>query len=234
MGVDTLKIFLKIISISFLLIACVSDSKKTEEKKEIFLEGNPSQVNAKFAQKYFKDYEFTKALKHDLLQLEIDLKYYKEESLEIALDYNNIGLDYDELKNHKKALEYYLKSMKIDEIVLDKNSTERSTTYYNVASSYDALGEYDNAIKYYAKALAIDKVKLGIDHKNVLAEYEKLAIAYEKISKFNNSLRYWKNALRYKEHEYGKYDLDTNETRAEVLKLEKIVKAEKELLKKIK
>ena len=214
-----------------LFVACNKEEKKVEK---VFLEGNASEENYTIAQKYFDEGKYEKALEFHLLQLEEDLKYYEELSLEIALDYNSIGLDYGELKNHEKALEYYLKTMKIDEIVLDENSIERSTIYYNVASSYDALGEHHNAIKYYAKALAIDKVQLSIVHKDVLAEYEKLAIAYEKISKFNNSLRYWKKALRYKEHEYGKYDLDTNETRAEVLKLEKIVKAEKELLKKIK
>ena len=227
------KTFTFLLLIFPLLFTACYEEEPTKPKR-VLLKGEPSEENYTLAQKYFENGEYEKALAFHLKQLEEDSKYYADESLEIALNFNNIALDHDALENYEKALTYYVKTMAIDEKILEHNSTERSSTYYNVASAYDALGEHHNAIKYYAKALAIDKVKLGVYDEDVLAEYEKLAIAYEKISKFNNSLRYWKKALSYKEHEYGKYDLDTNETRAEVLKLEKIVKAEKELLKKIK
>jgi preprotein translocase subunit SecA/nephrocystin-3 len=201
------------------LTACNGENKEPLKPKKVLLEGNSSEENYNLAQKHFKNGEYEKALEFDLKQLTEDLKYYEEISLEIALDYNNIGLDYDELKNHEKALEYYLKTMKIDEITLETNSTERSTTYYNMASSYDALEEYDKAVNYYIKALKIDKVRLGKYHEDILAEYENLAIVYEKNSKLNSSLRYWKKTLDYKVHEYGMYDLDTNETRAKVEEL---------------
>ena len=210
---------------SIFFSACFDEKKETLVPEKILLEGTPSEENYKLAQKHFHDGEYEKALAFDLKQLEEDLKYYEEVSLEIALDYNNIGLDYDELKNHKKALEYYLKTMKIDETTLESNSTERSTTYYNVASSYDALEKYRKAISYYLKALKIDKVNLGVYHEDVLAEYEGLAIAYEKVSKENASLRYWKKTLEYKVHQYGMYDLDTNETRVKVEELKTKIEA---------
>lgn len=206
--------------ITFLFTACYDEPNKPLKPKKVLLEGNVSEENYKLAQKYFSEGEYDKALEFHLKQLAEDLQYFEDDSLEIALDYNNIGLDYDELKNYEKALEYYLKTMKIDEHTLDQNSTEHSTTYYNVASSYDALEQYHKAIKYYVKALHIDKVVLGEYHEDVLAQYESLAIIYEKISKFNASLKYWKKALRVKEHLYGKIALDTNETREKVEELQ--------------
>jgi len=204
---------------TLLLTACYDNQKEPLKPKKVLLDGTASEENYNLAQKHFSEGEYDKALEFHLKQLEEDLKYYEDLSLEIALDYNNIGLDYDVLKNYEKALEYYLKTMKIDEIILDKNSTERSTTYYNLASSYSALDKYTNAIKYYLKALAIDKSILGAYHENLLAEYEGLAMAYENKSKLNSALRYWRKSLDYKEHQYGKYDLDSNETRAKVAEL---------------
>ena len=215
--------------VTFFFTACNFGEKEPLEAKKILLEGNASEENYTIAQKHFIDGEYEQALAFHLKQLEEDLKYYEEVSLEIASDYNNIGLDYDELKNYEKALEYYLKTMKIDEIRLEQNSTERSTTFYNVAAAYDALEQYSNAIKYYEKALAIDEMLQGVYHPDILAEYEGLAIAYKNILKPTLSLKYWKKSLAFKEHEYDKYSLDTNETREKVEELEEQLK-EKNLL----
>lgn len=212
------------------LTACNDEHKEPLTPKRVLLEGNASIENHNHAQIYFKEGEYEKALEYDIKQLEEDLKYYKEISLEIASDYNDIGLDYDEIKNYDKALEYYLKTMKIDEVVLEENSTECATTFYNVAATYDALHQYSNAIKYYSKALIIDESLLGAYHPEVLAEYESLALVYEHISKYKLSLKYWKKSLAFKEHEYDKYSLDTNETREKVVSLEKEL-TEKPLIK---
>ena len=220
--------FIFLLFFTFLFTACYDEHKESIKSKKVLLEGTASEENYHLAQKHFSEGEYKQALAFHLKQLEEDLKYYVDDSLEIASDYNNIGLDYDELKNYEKALEYYLKTMKIDEIRLEENSTERSITFYNVASSYDDLEQYSKAIKYYLKALEIDEKLLSEYHENLLAEYEKLAIAYKYILKPKLSLTYWKKSLDYKEHEYGKYTLDTNETR------EKVEELKTRLMKKIK
>lgn len=212
----------------FFFIACNEEQKASKTLTQTPLEANASEENYHLAQKHFNEGEYEKALAFDLKQLEEDLKYYEAMSLEIALDYNNIGLDYDELKKPKKALEYYLKTMKIDNIRLEENSTERSSTYFNIATTYNNLGEYAKAIDYYLKALKIDEKSLGKEHPEVLAEYESLAIVYGNFLKPNLSLKYWKKSLGYKEKKYGKYSLESNETREEVSKLEE------RLMKKIK
>ncbi len=200
--------------------ACDTQNKNEVKEKKVLLQGTADETSYNTAQKFFKFGEYDKALEFHLKQLDEDLKYYEENSLEIALDYNNIGLDYDELKNYPKALEFYLKTMKIDELTLEKNSTERSTTYYNVAASYDELQKYQEAIYFYLKALEIDEKVLGSEHENVWSEYEKLAFAYEQESNLTASLNYWQKSLTYMEHHFGKYALESNETRAKIKEIE--------------
>ena len=206
---------------SFLFTACFDGLEESKGVLKTLLKGEPSEKNYEFSQQYFEEGKYEEALKFDIKQLEEDLKYYKDESAEIALDYNNIGLDYDELKNYKKALEYYIKAMKIDDITLESNSTERSTTYYNAAASFGALKRYDEALNYYFKALKIDNVGLGHYHDDVLAEYEEIAVIYEKTNKVKLAIEFLEKALELKEHVYGNEDERTYETRLKIKELEK-------------
>lgn len=174
---------------------CFDNKGEVKETKTVLLKGEPSEKHSLLAQKYFEEGEFQKSLEEDKKQLVEDLKYYKEQSPEIALDYNNIGLDYDELKEYANAIEYYKKAMKIDEKTLEENSTERSTTYYNFASSNDALGNYDKALEYYLKALNIDKVGLGEFSRDVLGEHEDIAKLYEKMGKIALAIEEYQNII---------------------------------------
>ena len=209
---------------SLFFTGCNAEEKESIKTSKVLLKGTPNEDNYQLAQKYFAEGENEKALAAQLKQLEEDLKYYADDSLEIALTYNDIGLVYDELKEYEKAIEYYTKTIKIDEVRLGSNSTERSTTFFNIALSYDKLKEYDQAIEYYLKALKIDELLLGTNHEDVLAEYEGLAESYEHVSKVNLSLKYSKKALAFKEYNYGKEDLRTKEARAEVEAKEKKIK----------
>ena len=204
--------------------ACSSETEDIKDEIVTLLKGKPSEKNYDLSQKYFDEGDYEKALKHDILQLEEDLKYYKKQSSEISLDYNNIGLDYDELKNYSKALEYYKKAIKIDEITLESNSTERSTTYYNIASTYDSLDNYDEALKYYFKALEIDKVGLGLYHEDVLAEYEDIATVYEKTDKPQKALVYLEKALEFNLHEHEENSDEVAESKAKIEELKKKIK----------
>ena len=204
--------------------ACSDDKNSTKETKTTLLKEEPSGKHAELSQKYFEEGEFKKALDEDKKQLAEDLKYYKKQSPEIALDYNNIGLDYDELKEYTKAIEYYKKAMEIDEKTLDKNSTERSTTYYNFASSNDALGNYDEALKYYLKALNIDKIGLGEFSRDVLDEYENIAKIYEKIGKIDLSIEYYQNIVDIIAHSSNSKSKRAKRIKAKIEALKKRLK----------
>ena len=206
------------------VVGCNENSEQKELISQPLLKGEANQSNYEMAQKFFDEGDYKQALAYDMKQLEVDLKYYKEESVEISLDYNNIGLDYDELKEYNKALEYYGKAMKIDNVVLDRNSTERATTYYNVASSYDALEDNSNALTYYFKALEIDKMVSGEYHEDVLSSYLDIAKIYERTEKYSSALTYYKKALMVQEKIYEADDSNTEATREIINNLEKNIK----------
>ena len=186
----------KILTVTLLLVGllgltgCLEElnSEKKVEKK--LLSGKADEGFYKRSQEYFQEANYTGALHYDRKQLEEDLKYYKEESAEIAVDYNNIALDYDKLKEYNNSIIYYRKAIKIDNKVLELKNPEKATTYYNLASSYDSLKLYDNALNYYLKSLGI-KQKL----KDKLVTYQNIAKIYKRKREDKKALLYYKNAF---------------------------------------
>ena len=186
----------KILTVTLLLFGmvitsgCLDDFKEKKKVEKKLLTGTPTEEYYEQAQEYFEEGNYTGALQYDFKQLEEDLKYYKEQSAEIALDYNNIALDYDKLKDYNNSVSYYQKVIKIDNIVLDKDNPERATTYYNIASSYESLKLYNNALNFYLKSLKIDK-----DSESRLLTYYDIAKIYEETGNHKQALPYYQKAL---------------------------------------
>jgi len=201
------------------LTGCLDTFEEEKKVERVLLKGSPSEENYQQSQKYFLEGNYSEALKYDEKQLEEDLRYFKEQSAEIAVDYNNIGLDYDNLKEYNKALEYYKKAMKIDEIVLPQNSIERATTYYNIASSYASLEEYNLSLDYFHKTLKID-----IYEENVVASYQEMGTIYEKTKNYKRSFHYYTKALKLQEKLYPKEDEKIFTTKSKLRELGKHLK----------
>jgi len=180
---------------------CLESFKEEKKVKRVLLKGSPTEEYYQDSQKYFLDGNYSEALKYDFKQLEEDLKYFQDQSAEIAVDYNNIGLDYKKLKEYGKALEYYKKAMKIDNRVLSAKSIEKATTYYNIASSYASLKDYNNSLAYFEKSLSIDT-----DKEKILASYQEIATIYEKNKAYALAFTYFKKALNLQEKLYKKED----------------------------
>jgi len=186
----------KILTVALLLVGlvattgCLDDFKDKEKVEHKLLKGTPDEQYYEHAQEYFEEGNYSEALKYDFKQLEEDLKYYTEKSAEIALNYNNIALDYDKLKDYNNSIKYYLKAVKIDNIVLDRDNPERATTYYNLASSYYSLKNYDEALKFYLKSLKIDK-----EPEDRLITYQDIAKIYEYKKSYKQALHYYQKAL---------------------------------------
>ena len=152
--------------------------------------GTPSEENHQKAEASFYDFNFTDALAYDKAQLTEDLTYFREESAEIALDYNNIALDYAKLKEFNLSLEFYQKAMLIDTKVLDLNNTERLTTFYNIASTYESLKVYKQAEAYYLKSLEGSKNK-----EQIFMSFQDIARVYTKEKKYEDAILYYQKAL---------------------------------------
>jgi len=172
------------------LTGCLDELNSDKKVEKKLLSGRANEGFYKHSEECFKEANYTGALHYERKQLEEDLKYYKEESAEIAVDYNNIALNYDKLKEYNNSIIYYQKALKIDNKVLDLKNPEKSTTYYNLASSYDSIEDYDKALNYYLKSLRI-KQKL----KYKLITYQDVAKIYKRKKDYKNALIYYKNAF---------------------------------------
>jgi len=197
----------KILTVTLFLIlllgvtGCLEDFIEEEKVERTLLKGSPTEEYYIKSQKYFIESNYSEALQYDFKQLEEDLKYFKEQSAEIAVDYNNIGLDYKKLKKYEDALSYYKKALYIDNIVLSKKSIEKATTYYNIASSYASLGDYNTSLIYFKKSLTIDTNK-----EKRVASYQEIGTIYEQIKAYKLSFFYYKKALEIQKKLYIKED----------------------------
>jgi tetratricopeptide (TPR) repeat protein len=215
----------KILTVAILLFGvfglsgCLENFQEEKKIEKKLLTGTADESNHKKAETYFQEANYSEALKYDLKQLEEDLLYYREKSAEIALDYNDIGLDYAKLKKYKKALEYYTKAMNIDNVVLTATSIEKATTYYNIATSYQSLKDYPNALLYYNKALEIDQ-----DKENIIASYQEIGMVHEKTKLYRLSFDFYKKALELQEKLYNKDDERIFTTKEKLRELGKLLK----------
>ncbi len=184
-------VYIKILSISLLLFTgCFDDFNRDKIVKKELLKGEANESYHKKADSFFDEGNYAEALKYELEQLKEDLKYYREDSAEIAVDYNYIALNYKKLKDYNRSITYYEKAIKIDNKVLDLTNPQKSIDYYNIASTYDAMRLYDKALDYYLKSLTIKP-----NQKDRLETYRDIGKIYKEKRDYRNSLIYYKNAF---------------------------------------
>ncbi len=84
------------------------------------------------AQECYRLGKYEEGLKYALLQLEDDLKNFGRHSVEVARDYNSVGIFYSKLKEYKKAIDYLEGALETREALLGKNSYETNLTRQNI------------------------------------------------------------------------------------------------------
>ncbi len=84
------------------------------------------------AQECYRIGDYKEGLKYALAQLERDLEFYGRHSVEVARDYNSVGIFYSKLKEYKKAIDYLEGALETREALLGKNSYDTNLTRQNV------------------------------------------------------------------------------------------------------
>ena len=135
---------------------------------------------------------------------DLALKYYNRalhiaeknnDSIDIAISYNYIGMVYYAKSNYDKALEYYNKALTIQKAKLGEQHTDVATSYNNIGMLYQANNDYDKALEYLNKALAIQKAKLGEEHTDVATSYNNIGWVYYYKEDYDKALEYYDKAL---------------------------------------
>ena len=134
------------------------------------------------------------ALKYNLLAVE-RRESNMPDSSKLATAYNNVGLTYGALGDHRKALEYELKALAISEKVLPPEHPDLATSYNNVGGTYGALGDHQKALEYKLKALAICEKVLPLEHPLMAACYNNVGLTYGDLGDHQKALEYKLKAL---------------------------------------
>ena len=117
------------------------------------------------------------------------------DSIYIAVSYNNIGMVYQTKSDYDKALEYLNKALTIRKSKLGEEHTDVARSYNNIGLVYQAKSDYDKALKYFNKALAIQKAKLGEEHTDVATFYNNIGLVYSDKGDYDKALVYNNKAL---------------------------------------
>ena len=137
--------------------------------------------------------EYKKSLKYYQKSLDIALKIFDKNHINIAMSYNNIGNAYNRIEEYKKALEYYNKSLNIRLKLPDKDKLEIANSYNNIATVYNSIGEYKKALEYLNKSLEINLKEKS--NKAIAMNYNNMGNVYNSMKNYKKALEYYKKSL---------------------------------------
>ena len=126
-----------------------------------------------------------------------------DNSLTMAIAYNNIGVCCCDQGEYPEALKYYFKALDIEEKVLDYDDPLIATTYDNIGVVYHHQGDYTKALEYHFKALEIREKVLGSEHPSTAHTYSNLGSVYNKQGDYSKALDYHLKALAIYEKVLG-------------------------------
>tara|TARA_R100001143_G_C3361257_1_gene136189 strand:+ start:2107 stop:4044 length:1938 start_codon:yes stop_codon:yes gene_type:complete len=148
-------------------------------------------VMAKYAEGtayYFKDY-YNLAL--DSYRVALNSDYAQRDSSFRVRILNNMGVCYDNLKQHDEALRYYQQALEIEKE--SGNPVELSDMYINIGLVYYAIGEYEEALENFKTANSlIEDQPVGYRHGLV---QQNLGIAYKELGRSEESITATRRAI---------------------------------------
>ena len=115
---------------------------------------------------------------------------HQPDSNNLAASYNNVGVTYFDLGDHKQALEYQMIALGIRERVLPPEHPDLARSYNNVGSTYGALGDHKQALEYRLKALDIRERVLLPEHPDLAISYGNVGSAYRALGEPQKALEY--------------------------------------------
>ncbi|WP_158623024.1 tetratricopeptide repeat protein [Neochlamydia sp. S13] len=140
-----------------------------------------------------KDLE--KAREYANKALAIDLELFRETHSNVAIDYNLLGLIYQEECNLGQAAEYTCKALAIDLKLVGENHSNVAIYCSNLGSIYYKQGHLEQAAKYSKKALTIAFNLFEENHPIIARNYKTLWQIYNDQGNFEQAAEYSNKAL---------------------------------------
>lgn len=124
----------------------------------------------------------TKEIEWKQKALAIALKEKGEDSPQVAIGRNNLGLAWKSLGEYQKAIGYYEQALASDLKTYGEGHPQVATYRNNLGSAWQSLGEYQKAIGYFEQALKTFKRRLGENHPNTKVVQDNLEGAQDALA----------------------------------------------------
>jgi tetratricopeptide (TPR) repeat protein len=148
------------------------------------------------------------------VQIALEL-FEKEHESDLQLKahlFNDLGLNYDLIGDHKRSLEYAEKALQIRQKLLGERHSDTARSINNVGGAYIALGNYKRGLGYFEKALKIYQDLFGERHRDTAKALNNTGGAYVMSGNYTRGLEYLERALEIYQDLFGERHLDTAKT----------------------
>ena len=161
-------------------------------------------IQAQFAAgSFLKDFACNYDLALKYCNKALHIAEANNDSIYVAVSYNNIGSVYNDKGEYDKALEFHNKALTIRKAKLGEEHPDVAGSYNNIGSVYYMKGDYDKALDFYNKDLAIRKSKLGEEHTDVATSYNNMGLVYYMKGDYDKALEYYNKALTIRKSKLG-------------------------------
>jgi len=131
--------------------------------------------------------------------LEIVLQLHKDDHLDIADSYNNLGIVYDSQGKYNQAEEAFKKSLEMRERLFKGDHLDIASSYNNLGMVYNAQGKYNQAEKAHKKSLEMRERLFNGDHPDIASSYNNLGMVYNAQGKYNQAEEAYNKSLEMME-----------------------------------
>lgn len=178
--------------------------------KEVKWEAYKQILSYMSSNKYIREDDiFTKIIPRLQIANSFIEEFSNEETEQMAMLLNNIGLVCNSQGEYNKALKFFQKALEISKKVLRENHPNIATNYNNIGTVYDIQGDYKEALNLFQKALEIKKKVLGENHPDTANSYNNIGGVYYSQGNYKEALNFYQKSLEVKKKVLGENHPDT-------------------------
>lgn len=118
---------------------------------------------------------------------------------DLADAYNDMGLVYARLDDHRGMEEYYGQALEIRQRTLEVDHVDLAKSYNNVGEVYGAKGDYRTSLTYKLKALEVFERILPKNDRDLATSYNNVGSNYNNLGDHQTALEYHERALMIRE-----------------------------------
>ncbi len=153
---------------------------------------------------YYINNDYDLAIKYQTEALDLKLKFFGENSLEVADSYEIIGNSFINKLEHNNAMQFQKKTLKIRENRLGKFNKSVGMSYFNIALIHYRKEEYKKALSYIEKSLTIRKRLYGENHIRISDCHNLIARILRQQGEYDQAIHYLEKRFPILISNYGK------------------------------